>query len=202
MTANAHSLIAELDVAIGHASTSRQSQILQRITDLFLSDTMSFSEEQIAIFDDVIQRLIEKAENPALVKLSTRLAPVGNAPPNTIATLAQSDDAAVATPVLALSPVVTDAVIAKVIVSSKGPKHLAAVAGRGRMSEEVTDALIERGNPDVLLKAAANPNARFSEMGFVKMISRAKTDKTLAAVIAARADVPEELAPFVKLALG
>lgn len=202
MTANAHSLIAELDVAIGQASTSRQSQILQRITDLFLSDTMRYSDEQIAIFDDVIQRLIEKAESPALVNLSTRLAPVDKAPPNTIATLAQNDDAAISIPVLAQSPVLNDAVIAKIAISTKGPKHLAAIAGRGRMSEAVTDALIDRGNTELLIKAALNPNATFSEIGFVKIINRAKTDKVLAGAIAARGDIPAELMPFVKLAVG
>ncbi len=202
MTANAHSLIAELDVAIGQATTSRQSQILQRVTDLFLSDTMRFSDEQIAIFDDVIQRLIEKAENPALITLSTRLAPIDNAPPNVIATLAQNEDVAVAVPVLTLSPVLTDEVIAKVAASVKGPRQLAAIAGRGRISEAVTDALVDRGIPELIHKAIANPQARFSEIGFVKLINRAKTDKPLATAIAARGDLPAELLPFLNLALA
>jgi hypothetical protein len=38
-------------------------------------------------------------------------------------------------------------------------------------------------------------------MGFVKLINRAKTDKTLATAIAGRNDLPEELVPFLKLVL-
>lgn len=202
MSSEAHSLIAELDAALGQAPNSRQSKILQRITDLFLCDTMSFSEEQVAIFDDVFQRLIEKAEVPALVTLSTRLAPVENAPPNVIASLAQNDDIAISEPILTSSPVLTDEIIAKVAASAKGPRQLTAIAARVRISEAVTDALIDRGVPEMINKVIANPVARISEIGFVKLINRAKGDKALASAIAARGDLPAELMPFLKLALG
>lgn len=202
MRSNALALIAELDAALGQTPNSRQSKILHRITDLFLCDTMSFSDEQVAIFDDVFQRLIEKAEIPALVTLSTRLAPVENAPPNVIASLAQNDDIAVSEPVLTSSPVLTDEIIAKVTAAAKGPRQLTAIAARVRISEAVTDALIDRGVAEMINKVVANPSARISEIGFVKLINRAKTDKTLAAAIAARGDLPEELLPFLKLALG
>jgi uncharacterized protein (DUF2336 family) len=202
MSSNAHSLIAELDAALGQAPNSRQSKILHHITDLFLSDTMSFSAEQVAIFDDVFQRLIEKADNPSLVILSTRLAPVENAPPNVIASLAQNDDIEVSEPVLASSPVLTDEVIAKITAAAKGPRLLTAIAARVRISEAVTDALIDRGVPEMINKVVANRSARISEIGFVKLINRAKGDKALAEAIAARGDLPAELLPFLKLALG
>jgi uncharacterized protein (DUF2336 family) len=202
MSSKAHSLIAELDAAIGQGPISRQSKILHRITDLFLSDTMSFSNEQVAIFDDVFQRLIEKADNPSLITLSTRLARVDNAPPNLIASLAQNDDGAIAEPVLAASPVLSDEIIAKVAAAAKDPRQLAAIAGRGRVGETVTDVLIDRGIPELIYKAMANPEAKFSEIGFVKLINRAKADKALAAAIAARPDLPPELLPFLKLAAG
>jgi uncharacterized protein (DUF2336 family) len=202
MSSNAHSLIAELDAALGQAPNSRQSKILHHITDLFLSDTMSFSAEQVAIFDDVFQRLIEKADNPSLVILSTRLAPVENAPPNVIASLAQNDDIEVSEPVLASSPVLTDEVIAKITAAAKGARQLTAIAARVRISEAVTDALIDRGVPEMINKVVANRSARISEIGFVKLINRAKGDRALAAAIAARGDLPAELLPFLKLALG
>ncbi len=202
MSSKALSLIAELDAALGQAPSARQSQILHHITDLFLSETMTYSEEQVAVFDDVFQRLIERIDNPSLVTLSTRLAPVENAPPNVIASLAQNDDIAVSEPVLTSSPVLTDQIIAKVAASAKGPRHLAAIAARVRISEAVTDALIDRGVPDMINKVIKNPVARISEIGFVKLINRAKGDKALAKAIAARGDLPAELMPFLKLALG
>ncbi len=61
---------------------------------------------------------------------------------------------------------------------------------------------MERGNSDLVRKLAANEGARFSETGYARMINAAKNDKVLATTIAARPDVPEELQPFLKLALS
>jgi uncharacterized protein (DUF2336 family) len=201
MTSTAHALIAELDVAISNASVARQAKILQSVTDLFLDSSMCFSDEQVAVFDDVIRRLMEKADNTALIKLSARLASIGNPPTHVIVSLAQDDDIAVSGPILQSSAALPDKTVAE-IASVKGPKHLAAIAGRRRINEIITDILVDRGTPDVSYKIVANPEARLSEIGFVKLINRAKTDKTLAAAIAGRNDLPEELLPFLKLALG
>lgn len=201
MTSTAHALIAELDVAISNASVPRQAKILQSVTDLFLDSSMHFSDEQVAVFDDVIRRLMEKADNTALIKLSARLASIGNPPTHVIVSLAQDDDIAVSGPILQSSAALPDKTVAE-IASVKGPKHLAAIAGRRRINEIITDILVDRGSPDVSYKIVANPEARLSEIGFVKLINRAKTDKTLAAAIAGRTDLPEELLPFLKLALG
>ena len=201
MTSTAHALIAELDVAISNASAARQATILQSVTDLFLDSSMHFSDEQVAVFDDVIRRLMEKADNTALIKLSARLASIGNPPTHVIVSLAQDDDIAVSGPILESSLALPDKTVAE-IASVKGPKHLAAIAGRRRIDEIITDILVDRGSPDVSYKIVANPEARLSEIGFVKLINRAKTDKTLAAAIAGRNDLPEELLPFLKLALG
>jgi hypothetical protein len=48
----------------------------------------------------------------------------------------------------------------------------------------------------------SNHSARISELGFVRLIGQAKTDKTIAAAIAARTDLPAELTPFLKLTLS
>jgi len=66
----------------------------------------------------------------------------------------------------------------------------------------LTDILVDRGNAEVALKLVANQDARLSERGFVKLIGQAKTDKTLAAAIATRKDMPPELEPFLKLTLA
>ena len=45
-----------------------------------------------------------------------------------------------------------------------------------------------------------NLGAMFSERGFVKVVHVARGNEALAAAIAARKDVPEELLPFLQLA--
>jgi uncharacterized protein (DUF2336 family) len=201
MTSEARSLIDELDAALSKASDSRHLTILRRVTDLFLRGLETFSNDHVAIFDDVISRLIEKTEHPALIELSARLAPLGNAPLNVIAHLSCNDDFAVSGPILENSNVLTDSTLAE-IAKTKSQKHLVAIAGRPQLSETVTDPLVDRGSSEVAHKVTANPGARLSELGFVKLIGRAKTDKALAEAIANRIDLPPELEPFLRLALA
>lgn len=201
MMADAQPLITELVATLSAGSDAQNVTILQRVTDLFLDGWETFGEDHVAIFDDVIGVLIEKAPDAALAELSAKLAPIGKAPTNVVACLAQHDDIAVAAPVLEKSTVLTDQTLAE-IAGTKSERHLAAIAARTQIGETVTDILVERSHSAVACDMTTNPGACFSALGFVKLINRAKTDKALAAAIAGRTDVPSELEPFLKLALA
>lgn len=194
-------LITELDATLRKIPDARQLVILQRVTDLFLVGADGYSDEQIAIFDDVICRLIENIGQPALVELSDRLSSVGKGPGNALARLSSSDDIAISGPALARSNSLTDKALVA-IAGKKGQKQLAAIAGRPKISEVVTDVLVERGNAEVSRKVSSNLGARISETGFVKLINKAKKDRELANAIAKRNDLPEELVPFLQLAMN
>jgi len=195
------SLITELDETLSKIPDSRQLVILRRVTDLFILGAETYSDEQIAMFDDVICRLIENIGQPALVELSDRLASVGKCPENVISRLSNSDDIAVSGPALTMSNTLPDKMLVA-IAGKKGQKQLAAIAGRKEISEAVTDVLVDRGNAEVSLKVSANRGARISETGFVKLINKAKKDRALATTISNRGDLPEELVPFLQLALN
>jgi uncharacterized protein (DUF2336 family) len=201
MMPTTQSLITELDETLSKIPDARQLVILQRVTDLFLVGAESYDDEQIAIFDDVICRLIENIGQPALVELSDRLSSVGKGPGNALARLSSSDDIAVSGPALARANALTDKDLVA-IAGKKGQKQLAAIAGRQQISEVVTDVLVERGNSEVSRKVSANRGAKISEIGFVKLINKAKKDRELATAISNRGDLPEELLPFLKLALA
>ena len=57
----AASLIGELEVAISAGSAEKRVETLRRVTDLLLSDADRLNDDQIAVFDDVLGRLIEKS---------------------------------------------------------------------------------------------------------------------------------------------
>jgi hypothetical protein len=75
-----NSVIVELEDALRRGSPQRRAETLRRITDLFLGSADRFSADQIALFDEVIGRLIEHIETRALADLSERLGPVATAP--------------------------------------------------------------------------------------------------------------------------
>ena len=84
------SLIDELEDAIASVSDEKRVSMLRRVTDLFTYGAEQLSDEQIALFDDVIGRLAEDMEAKARTELSRRLAPIDNAPVQVVRTLARA----------------------------------------------------------------------------------------------------------------
>lgn len=195
------SLIAEIDSNLSEASSARHSAALRRLTDLFLAGAQSYSGDHVAVFDDVIGHVAAKSDRAALIELSARLAPVGSPPMTVIGRLASDDDFEISSPLLCTSSALPDQVLVDV-AKAKGQHHLAAIASRLSISTAVTDIIVERGSPEIIRKLVANSGALLSDVGFVRLINRAKEDKALATTIANRADLPPELQPFLSLALA
>lgn len=183
------SLIAELEQAIQSGSKDKRVETLRRITDLFVADADRFNDQQIEIFDDVLGRLIKRIEGKALAELSNRLAPVSNAPIEVIRRLAHENDVAVAAPILRQSQRLTDKDLIE-IAETKNQGHLLAIASRATVGSHVTDALLKRGDRDVVHTLAENTGARFSEIGFATLVKHAETDEHLAERVGLRLDVP------------
>jgi uncharacterized protein (DUF2336 family) len=186
------SFIDEIENVIAHGSTDRRSQILERVTDLFVLGSARLSEDDISIFDDVIGRLAAKIEQSAQVLLANRLAPIANSPPKTIRTLALHDAIEVAGPVLTQSVRLDDQTLLEV-ATQKGQGHMLAIAHRASLSEAVTDVLVERGDRDVVLGTVENRGARFSRLGFARLLQRSESDDGIAASVGARPDLPPHL---------
>jgi len=183
------SLIGDLEDAIQRGSPERRADTLRRVTDLFLGSADRFSGEHIALFDDVMGRLIDRIETRALAELSRRLGPVANAPERVLRSLARNDAIAVAGPVLAQSPRLGDADLVE-IAASKSQAHLLAIARRRALGETVTEVLVRRGNPFVKRNVAANPAAVFSSAAYSELVASARADNTLAERMVRRADIP------------
>ena len=190
------SLIEELEVAIAHGSPDRCADMVRRITDLFIAGSIRYSDDEIAVFDDVLVRLAAEIEVSARALLASRLARIPNAPPNVIRELALDDEADVACPVLARSERLDDATLVR-CAGTKDQRHLLAIALRGSLSEAVTDVLVDRGDRQVALSTAENSGARISDAGFSVLISRSHGDDRLAEIVGSRTELPPHL--FLKL---
>ena len=86
------SLISDLEEAVKAGSPEKHIQTLRHVTDLFLNDADKFSEDQIAVFDDVLCLLINRIETKAKAELGERLAPIDNAPVDVIQKLARDNE--------------------------------------------------------------------------------------------------------------
>src|SRR5207302_7075047 len=98
--ANTGNLLDELQSTLAHGTVARRVETLRRVTDLFINGAVDFSDEQIALFDDVFQCLIDHIETSAKALLANRLAPISTAPPLTIRALAFDEMIDVSVPLL------------------------------------------------------------------------------------------------------
>ncbi|MEJ2376659.1 MAG: DUF2336 domain-containing protein [Pseudolabrys sp.] len=121
---------------------------------------------------------------------------MNRAPPRLVRALAFDDAIDVAAPVLAHSPQLSDDNLAEK-PRSKSQDHLYAFAQRLKLSECVTDVLVERGDDRVVRKVARNKGARFSLAGYEKMTTRAQRDRRLTLILGQRSDIPRQY--FLKL---
>src|ERR1700753_234925 len=90
-TATSESLLDELQTTLAHGSVARRVETLRRVTDLFVNGAVDYSDDQIALFDDVFQCLIVHIEVSAKALLADRLATIDTAPPRTMRSLAYDD---------------------------------------------------------------------------------------------------------------
>ena len=186
------SLIDDLETSIKQGNPESRVQTLRRITDLFLHDANRLNDEQISVFDDVLCLLAEKIEKTALVELGHRLAPVDMAPIRVIKRLARDEEIEVAAPVLTGSKRLSTADLVE-IAQTKSQAHLLAISERTILEPKLTDALIIRGNQQVVSTLAKNAGAQFSETGFTRLVERADGDDTLGELVGLRRDLPGNL---------
>ena len=189
-------LLDELQATLTHGTVARRVETLRRVTDLFANGAADFADEQVGLFDDVFQCLIEHIELSAKALLANRLAPIDTAPPRTIRTLAFDDAIEVAGPVLSKSERLDDATLIEA-ARSKSQAHLMAISTRRVLSGAVTDVLVQRGNDDVIQSTVNNSGAEFSERGFTRLVNRAEGDDNLATCLGLRPTLPRHL--YLKL---
>ena len=192
MSSAAQSLIHEIESSLGSGPASQRSDVLRKVTDLFLVGAEDFTPEQTGLFDDVFFHLIQKIERSALIELSGRLAPVGFPPVNVIRRLARDGDIEIAGPILEKSAALTDSDLSE-IARTMGQDHLTAIAGRKHVSEVVSGILVERGEGRVMRRVAGNAGAQFSRLTLASLLGKAGQDAELAETVAGRADIPPEL---------
>src|ERR1700731_2109914 len=137
------SICDELEAAIAVRNAEKCVETTARGTALFLASAGSFSDDQVQLFGDVLERLINTIElraigdvsaRLALVEMSSQLAPVRQAPASVVRRLAQHDDISVAAPVLTESARLTSDDLIE-LAKTKGEKHLLAISARWWLQE-------------------------------------------------------------------
>jgi uncharacterized protein (DUF2336 family) len=184
-------LIDQLEEALGNKDFARRAEVLRRVTDLFALRSGSFSDDQIALFDVVMGRLLENIESAARAQFGSRIAKLPDAPRGVVRLLAQDDAILVAGPVLTHSERIDVDTLVDT-ARTKSQDHLLAITGRKMLVEAVTDILVDRGNQAVVSATARNTGAKFSEFGVSSLVRKARDDGDLALCVWSRPDIPRQ----------
>ncbi|WP_237479533.1 DUF2336 domain-containing protein [Lichenibacterium dinghuense] len=119
--------------------------------------------------------------------LAEALAGAAEAPHHLVATLA-NDQADIAAPVLARSPLLTDAELIDAAALGEGPAQC-AIASRPNLSAAVAGALAEVGSLDAVLVLCRNPAAALADISIRRILERFGRDGDVREALGARADL-------------
>jgi uncharacterized protein (DUF2336 family) len=186
----ATSLIPGLDEIIRQGDPTRLAEAVRRISELFLSGAANLRPDHVNLFDNVLIDLVPHTEIAARVDLAERLSVIANAPRTLVGQLASEDEISIAGPLLRRSPVIDDSALIE-IARRKGQGHLLAMSERPKLSPDLTDVIIRRGDRDVVRRTAGNAGAEFSQAGYSVLIKRASQDGVLALKVGQRDDLSE-----------
>lgn len=183
--------IDQLESVISSKDVARRATILSRVADLFVVNSGRFSQEHVELFDDVMTKLLDSAEEDARAQFGDRLAKLADAPPKTLRHLALDDAIEVAGPILRHSDLIDERTLVEA-ARCKSQDHLLAISGRKVLVEAVTDILVERGDEVVVSSTARNGGAKFSEFGVSNLVKKACSDGNLALSVWSRSDIPRQ----------
>jgi uncharacterized protein (DUF2336 family) len=183
------SFVTEVEQTIASGDPERRSRSLRQLTQLFLAQASKLNDAHVLVFDEVIIRLARSVGSEARGELSACLADVGNAPIKSVRNLALDSDVVVAEPILERSTRLTDDDLLAV-AGGQAQGHLLAVSRRSALSEKVTDALVNRGDQQVVRAVAQNKGAKISERALSSLVEKAQGDGDLRDLLQKRPDVP------------
>ncbi|MBL4906924.1 MAG: DUF2336 domain-containing protein, partial [Sneathiella sp.] len=130
------------------SSITARRELFENMSGLFLDQDERLSEQERAYISDILTKLVAEVETSVRRTLSDKLAASGKAPHELIVLLA-NDDIDIARPLLFKSRVLMEPDLMD-IIATRSKEHLLAVTERDDISEQISDALIEDGDEDVI----------------------------------------------------
>jgi uncharacterized protein (DUF2336 family) len=188
----ATSLFPDIEDIVRRGDPKRLAKVSRGIAELFAQGSASFQPSHVELFDHILTGIVPQTETAARAAVAERIAALVNGPPNLIGQLAREDNISVSGPVLRRSPVLDERVLVE-IARAKGQDHLLAMTERAKLSPDLTDVMVQRGERDVIRRAAANAGASFSAIGYSALVKRAAKDGMLTLTVGQRRDLPDRL---------
>lgn len=185
---DAHEMVT---LALDKSSAGRAA-LATVIDDLFEHQADVLSDRERRLMFNIIENLIHEVELSVRQKFSVKLALRSDVPHSLIAALA-NDEVDVAYPVLSHSDVLKDQDLIEIIRMRTAEYHL-AITLRHDLDEDVSAALAETGDEDVIVSLLNNQNAKISQATVEYLVEQSKRVDTFQEPLLHREELHEDLA--------
>ncbi|MEQ1817345.1 MAG: DUF2336 domain-containing protein [Terricaulis sp.] len=171
--------------------SEQRRELLREVTDLFFETSSTRSTRESALFGDVLQLVAAEMQDSVLAELSEVFADAADAPIGLMRDLA-NHSFEIAGPVLKRSRVLDEQTLLQ-IVNYQSQQHIAAVAQRPDVSENVSDAIVKFGDDTALDALIRNDGAKISRTSMEAAVDRARRNTMLHDGVVKRGDLPLDL---------
>jgi len=173
-------------------SANGKSQLVQIVGDLFFEEERVLNERERTLMTDILRQLIQDVEISVRKALADRMAEESEAPSDLINILA-NDELDVAHNILLKSEVLQDLELIE-IIQHQTFEHQLTIAMRDKVSEAVSEALVETGNTKVIKTLIENDSAQISDDTIETLVNASKTEEPLQEPLLNRPDLSPRLA--------
>ncbi len=181
---------ADVERLISNPSADVRAETAKKVADQFGEGALSDDERQLA--EDICRVMLDDAEVRVREALSATLKHSKDLPHDMARKMALDVDT-VALPVLKFSEVLTDEDLMEIISSDAGGKQV-AIAGRETVNPEVADALVERGDEEVVAELLANEGAEIAEKTYGTVLEKFADSDRVKTPMAHRTQLPVAIA--------
>lgn len=173
-------------------SAEARSRLVENITDLFLRDEGRLTDQERALMSDILAKLIGQVEKSIKKELSEALAASGVELPDIAAMLA-NEDVEIARPLLEKSSLLKDPDLIE-IIRMRTDEHRIAIARRGEVSMDVSNAIVDEGDDDAIEALLTNHDAKLSERAMEYLVAESRRVDRFQEPLIGRSDLSPDLA--------
>lgn len=173
-------------------SDAARAELFTVIGDLFHARTEILSTQERALALDILEKLVGEVAREVRHRLALKLAGSPGLPRELAVTLA-NDEIEIATPILLKSRALEDVDLIEVI-RNRSRQHILTVAMRRDITTQVSDALVETGDKDVIRTLLENQDAAISRATLAYLVEQSKAVDEFQEPLVRRADLPADLA--------
>ncbi len=172
-------------------SKESRAELITAITDLYTGDNQRLTPGDRTQMCNIIKSLIHEVEVTVRQAVAEHLAGDDKVPGDLIRTLA-NEHIDVAFPILVNCQALQDPDLLE-IIQYRTMEHQLAIAMRPRLSEDVSHALVETGNEDVITKLLDNETACIADHTLERLVDESHHIERFHEPLARRYDLPQHL---------